>query len=89
MDKDEMKFDLVALAKACNSHHAADPNKKVQAAIQAYLGAVGGVIVPREPTKAIEEAHFRAHANAETVFADFADLWSAMITASQEGQGND
>lgn len=39
-------------------------------------------IVPVEPTQAMEDAHFDAHAEAEAVFADVPDIWSAMLAAS-------
>lgn len=40
------------------------------------------VVVPKEPTEAMEEAHFAAHADAKTVFAEVSDIWSRMISAS-------
>ena len=42
----------------------------------------GWKIVPVEPTEEMIEAHFRAHAEAETVFAEVPMLWSAMICAA-------
>jgi DNA primase len=44
------------------------------------------VVVPVEPTEAMEDAHDMAHAEAETKFADFPDLWRDLITAAQEGE---
>jgi hypothetical protein len=51
-------------------------------------GAVSNamVLVPREPTEAMIEAHFAAHAQASTVFAEVRDIWRAMIDAAQTGQ---
>ncbi|WP_282046347.1 hypothetical protein [Roseibium album] len=42
----------------------------------------GYEVVPIKPTQEIEDAHFKAHAEAKTVFADFTDLWRAMISAA-------
>jgi hypothetical protein len=36
----------------------------------------------REPTEAMVEAHYKAHADTETVFADAEDVWRAMIDAA-------
>ncbi len=49
----------------------------------------GMVLVSREPTDAMVEAHFRAHAEAETVFAEVADVWRAMLAASPAVQGGE
>lgn len=38
--------------------------------------------VPVEPTEAMVEAHFAAHAKAKTVFAEVCDVWAAMLAAS-------
>lgn len=40
------------------------------------------VMVPRQLTPEMEEAHYRAHAEARNVFADAAAVWSAMISAA-------
>ncbi len=42
----------------------------------------GWRLVPVEPTEAMIEAHFRAHAEAKTVFADVPVIWKAMINAA-------
>jgi len=39
-------------------------------------------LVPVEPTEAMIEAHFAAHAAAATVFADVPTIWAAMIEAA-------
>lgn len=39
----------------------------------------GWRLVPVEPTEAMVEAHFAAHARAETVFADTREVWQAML----------
>ncbi len=40
------------------------------------------VVVPKEPTEAMIDAHFGAHASAGTVFAHPRDIWGAMIAAA-------
>lgn len=40
------------------------------------------VPVPRVPTPAMIEAHYRAHAEAPTVFASAEQVWAAMIEAA-------
>ncbi|MBO9589585.1 hypothetical protein [Devosia sp.] len=40
------------------------------------------VLAPVEPTAAMVEAHYRAHAEAETVFADAQAVWAAMIACA-------
>ena len=42
----------------------------------------GWVLVPRELTLDMEQAHYDAHAKAETVFASAQEVWSAMLAAS-------
>lgn len=42
----------------------------------------GWKLVPVELTQAMEDAHFQAHAEAETVFADVREIWAAMLAAS-------
>lgn len=51
------------------------------------LDRLGFVVVPKEPTKEIETAHFKCHAKAQTVFAEFKDLWAAMIAARPKIRG--
>lgn len=46
--------------------------------------AEGWVLVPKEPTEPMIEAHFHAHATAMTVFADVPDVWRAMLAAAPE-----
>lgn len=50
-------------------------------------GAEGWKLVPVEPTKAMEDAHFEAHAKAKTVFADVAVIWKAMLAAAPRTMG--
>lgn len=40
------------------------------------------VMVPREPTRAMQEAFFDANAKAVTVFAGVPELWAAMLAAA-------
>lgn len=54
----------------------------VQTALSASPRREGWQMVPVEPTEAMEEAHFAAHAKAETVFADVKDIWAAMLAAA-------
>lgn len=42
----------------------------------------GWKLVPVEPTEEMADAHFRAHAQAKTVFAEVPALWAAMLAAS-------
>lgn len=42
----------------------------------------GWKLVPVEPTEEMVEAHFIAHAEAETVFAEVPALWAAMLAAA-------
>lgn len=42
----------------------------------------GWVMVPRVPTRAMEEAFFDANAKAKTIFAGVPEIWSAMLTAA-------
>lgn len=46
------------------------------------LDEAGMVVVPREPSEAMIEAHFEAHAQAAAFFADVPDVWRAMISAA-------
>lgn len=49
------------------------------------MGAVNPkawVLVPVEPTPEMVEAHYRAHAEAETVLADAQAVWAAMIAVA-------
>lgn len=39
-----------------------------------------------EPTPGMIEAHYEAHASANTVFASAEDVFTAMIRAAQEGK---
>jgi hypothetical protein len=39
-------------------------------------------LVPVEPTEAMIDAHFVAHAKAESIFADPSDIWRAMLAAA-------
>ncbi len=48
----------------------------------AAIESAGGVVVPREATPAMVDAHFQAHNDAETFFADVPDVWRAMLAAS-------
>lgn len=41
-------------------------------------------LVPVEPTEEMVEAHFKAHAEAKTVFAEVPDIWRAMLAASPQ-----
>lgn len=50
--------------------------------LEAVKGREGYVLVPRVVSPAMEDAHFKAHATAETVFADVQTIWSAMIEAA-------
>jgi hypothetical protein len=50
--------------------------------------AEGMVLVPKEPTEAMIDAHFKAHAIAETVFADVRDIWHAMLAARPNQPGD-
>lgn len=42
----------------------------------------GWKLVPVEPTEAMIEAHFAAHAKARTVFASVPEIWKAMLSAA-------
>jgi hypothetical protein len=46
--------------------------------------AAGYRLVPVEPSERMIEAHFEAHARAETVVPDVSDVWKAMLAAAQE-----
>jgi len=46
----------------------------------------GWRLVPIEPTEAMIEAHFAAHAAAAPVFADVPDIWRSMLAASPQPQ---
>lgn len=51
----------------------------------------GWKLVPVEPTEAMINAHFEAHARARTVFADAGEVWAAMLDAApqtREGEGD-
>lgn len=52
--------------------------------ISALRQLVGGemVMVPKTVTPAMEDAHFAAHAKAETVFASVQEVWAAMLEAA-------
>jgi len=54
--------------------------KEAQAAISTILAAL------QEPTEGMEKAHDMAHARAEPIFANTADVWRAMLNASQLGE---
>lgn len=45
----------------------------------------GWKCVPVEPTQEMIDAHFAAHAQAETVFAEVPAIWSAMLAAAPSG----
>lgn len=64
---------LIDYAKACSAiAHPVQP---------------GWRLVPEEPTEAMIEAHFAAHANAKTVFAEVPEIWRAMISAAPQPKG--
>jgi hypothetical protein len=44
----------------------------------------GWKLVPVEPTEAMVNAHFAAHAAAETVFASVPEMWAAMLAAAPQ-----
>ncbi len=46
------------------------------------IKAQGLLVVPVEPTEAMVEAHYEAHARAATVFADPCEVWAAMLAAA-------
>lgn len=46
------------------------------------LNTKAWVMVPVEPTPEMVEAHYQAHAEAETVFADAQFVWAKMLSAS-------
>lgn len=52
-------------------------------------GGEGRVLVPREPTEAMLDAHYEAHATADTVFADARDVWAAMLSAAPTQESED
>jgi hypothetical protein len=47
----------------------------------------GWRLVPEDPTEAMIEAHFAAHANAKTVFAEVPVIWRAMLSAAPQPKG--
>lgn len=42
----------------------------------------GWQLVPKEPTEAMIDAHFAAHAQAKTVFAEVPAIYRAMLSAA-------
>lgn len=57
--------------------------ERIRAALQpAPVERDGWKLVPVEPTEAMIEAHFAAHAKAKTVFADVPEIWKAMLVAA-------
>jgi hypothetical protein len=47
----------------------------------------GMVLVPRVATAEMLDAHYEAHAQADTVFADAQTVWQAMLAALPHNQG--
>lgn len=50
--------------------------------VPAPLPGSGWKLVPVEPTEAMLDAHYDAHATADTVFGDARDVWAAMLAAA-------
>jgi hypothetical protein len=72
-----------AITKAANEAET-QPSFIGQAWAELFVGSLeakGFAIVPKEATREIEDAHFACHAKAQTVFAEFPDLWRAMLAA--------
>lgn len=46
-------------------------------------------IAPTTPTATMEDAHFQAHADAKTVFAEVSEIWAAMRDAYLQDQPKD
>jgi len=60
----------------------AEAIEKMEAALQAIHDA-GYAVVPRDPTEAMIDAHYAAHATCGRAFASAEEVYAAMIQASQ------